>query len=60
MENQKKKLIHFLDTKTMENLRKILIEQIYGERKVNPYMQMKDEQINDMIEDIIEEYKTKN
>ncbi len=49
-----------MDTKTMENLRKILIEQIYGERKVNPYMQMKDEQINDMIEDIIEEYKTKN
>tara|TARA_E500000331_G_scaffold245676_1_gene236086 strand:+ start:182 stop:340 length:159 start_codon:yes stop_codon:yes gene_type:complete len=49
-----------LKTKTMEQLRKILIEQIYGEREVNPYMQMKDEQINDMIEDIIQEYKTNN
>ena len=44
----------------MEQLRKILIEQINGEREVNPYMQMKDEQINDMIEDIIQEYKTNN
>jgi hypothetical protein len=56
----KKSVMDILKTKTMEQLRKILIEQIYGEREVNPYMQMKDEQINDMIEDIIQEYKTNN
>tara|TARA_R100000231_G_scaffold120785_1_gene90948 strand:- start:577 stop:720 length:144 start_codon:yes stop_codon:yes gene_type:complete len=44
----------------MEKLRKILLKQIYGEKQVNPYMQMTVQQINDMVEDIIEEYKTNN
>ena len=39
----------------MENLTKVLKEQLIGERVHNPNMNMTDAQINDLVADVVSE-----